>query len=99
VTLSGELRQLDIAATLNKTKDKLTVSVINPTQNEIKLPMELLNGKITGAGELWQVTAPDDMAYNEPGQPEKVKIEGPVSISSSQSLMIKPASINIFYSL
>lgn len=96
VTLSGELRPLDIAATLNKTKDKLTISVINPTENEVRLPVELLNGKISGEGELWQVTAPDDMAYNEPGQPEKVKIEGPVSVSSSQALTINPASINIF---
>lgn len=96
VTLSGELRPLDIAATLNKTKDKLSISVINPTDSEIKLPVELLNGKQFGQGELWQVTAPDDMAYNEPGQPEKVKIEGPVTVSAGSPLIVKPGSINIF---
>jgi alpha-N-arabinofuranosidase len=96
VTLSGETRPLDIAATLNKTKDKLTISVINPTWNKVRLPVELLNGAIKGEGELWQVTAPDDMAFNEPGQPEKVKIEGPMNVSSAKTLWINPESINIF---
>lgn len=96
VTLTGETRPLDIAATLNNTKDKLTISVVNPTMDEVSMPVELLNGTIKGEGQLWQVTAPDDMAYNEPGQPEKVKIEGPKIISSGRSLLIKPASINIF---
>jgi alpha-L-arabinofuranosidase len=96
VTLSGELRPLDIAVTLNKTKDKITISVINPTMDEIRMPVELLNGTISGEGELWQVTSPDDMAFNEPGQPEKVKIVGPVTVTSPNELLIGPASINIF---
>ena len=96
VTITGETRPLDIAAALNVTGDKLTISVVNPTMDEVSLPVEVMDGTLTGGGELWQVTAPDDMAYNEPGQPEKVKIEGPVPVSQGSTLKIKPASINIY---
>ncbi len=96
VTISGETRPFDIAASLNSTKDKLTVSIINPTYETIKLPVEMLNGIVEGEASLWQVTAPDDMAFNEPGQPEKVKIEGPFTVSDVKSLSIGPASINIY---
>ncbi|MBN2214860.1 MAG: hypothetical protein JW723_11495 [Bacteroidales bacterium] len=96
VTISGETRPLDIAATLNATKDKLTISVVNPTSDAIKLPFEIINGSIPAEGELWQVTAPDDMAFNEPGRPEKVKIEGPSEVIPGEALKIEPASIHIF---
>ncbi len=96
VTISGETRPLEIAAALNEAKDKLTISVINPTWDAINLPVVLINGSIFGNGELWQVTAPDDMAFNEPGRPENVKIEGPSEFQSGKTLKIKPVSINIF---
>jgi alpha-L-arabinofuranosidase len=96
VAVTGETRPLDIAATLNEAEDKLTVSVINPTWDKVNLPIEMLNGSIADNAELWQVTAPDDMAFNEPGRPENVKIEGPVIIKLHKSLKINAASINIF---
>ena len=96
VTVTGETRPLDIAATLNVAKDTLTISIINPTWDEISLPVEIVEGTVTGEGQLWRVTAPDVMAFNEPGRPENVKIEGPEAVSTAKILKIKPASINIY---
>jgi alpha-N-arabinofuranosidase len=96
VNISGETRPLDIAATLSADGSKLTVSVVNPTWDEVKVPLTLLNGSVAGEGELWQVTAPDDMATNEPGRPENVRITGPASVQSAKDLTVGPASINIF---
>jgi alpha-L-arabinofuranosidase len=96
VAVSGETRPLDIAATLSKSGDKLTLSAVNPTREEVTLPLEFLNGTVGSEAELWQVTASDDMATNEPGRPENVRIEGPVTIATGNSLKIGPASINIF---
>jgi len=94
--VSGETRPLDIAATLSADGSKLTVSVVNPTWDEVKVPLTLLNGSVVGKGELWQVTAPDDMATNEPGRPENVRITGPASVPTGRELTVGPASINIF---
>lgn len=96
VEISGETRPLDIAATLSADGGKLTVSIVNPTWEEVKVPVTMLNGAITGEGELWQVTAPDDMATNEPGRPENVKISGPVKVAAGKEISVGPASINIF---
>ncbi len=96
VTVTGETRPLDIAATLNEAKDSLTVSVINPTRDEISLPVEIIDGVVADEGQLWQITAPDVMAFNEPGRPENVKIEGPEAFGISGTLSIKPESINIY---
>ena len=96
VEITGETRPLDIAATLSADGLKLTVSVVNPTYDEVKVPLTLLNGSVAGEGELWQVTAPDDMATNEPGRPENVRITGPAAVPSARELIVGPASINIF---
>ena len=96
LAVTGETRPVDIAATLDSEGKKLTISVINATWEEVKIPVTLLNGKVTDEGELWQVTAPDDMATNEPGRPENVKISGPAKVSASQALTVGPASINLF---
>ena len=96
VTVSGETRPLDIAAMLNSTKDTLTLSVVNPTMAAVEFPLELISGTLSAGAELWQVVAEDDMAYNEPGQPEKVRIEGPVAVTSVKSISVNPASISIY---
>lgn len=96
VAITGETRPLDISATLNEAKDKLTVSVINPTRNPVILPVTFTGGPVGSEAALWQVTAPDDMAFNEPGRPENVKIEGPVTIIPGTALKIDPVSINVF---
>ncbi len=96
VTVGGEIRPLDIAATLSADGSKLTVSIVNPTWEEVKVPMTILNGTVAAEGELWQVTAPDDMATNEPGRPENVRIIGPAKVSPGKGLVAEPASINLY---
>ena len=96
VAISGETRPVDIAATLDSEGRTLTISVINATRDEVKIPVTLLNGTVSGEGELWQVTAPDEMATNEPGRPENVKITGPDAVPSGGELTVGPASINLF---
>ncbi|HNV67526.1 MAG TPA: alpha-L-arabinofuranosidase C-terminal domain-containing protein [Bacteroidales bacterium] len=96
VAVSGETRPVDIAATLDSEGQTVTISVVNATRDKVKIPVTLLNGTVTGEGELWQVTAPDIMATNEPGRPENVKITGPASVPSVGELTVGPASINLF---
>lgn len=96
VTISGETRPFDIAATLGNEGRKLTLSVINPTQERYRVPVKFLNGRVRSEGEMWQVTAPDEMATNEPGREENVRISGPVAVSARHKLIIEPVSITLF---
>ncbi len=94
--LDGEARPLDIAAALNDSADTLVISAVNPTWEKVVMNFDIENADIGYVAEHWSITAPDDMAYNEPGKPEKVVINGPVRLSGIKTMEIDPVSINIF---
>jgi alpha-N-arabinofuranosidase len=96
VELTGEIRPLDVAATLTSGGDTLTVSVVNPTYDEIKVPFSVTGAEISGKIEEWNVAAADEMSTNEPGQDPAVTITGPVIQNIMSSLTVKPVSISIF---
>jgi alpha-L-arabinofuranosidase len=96
VEISGELRPLDIGATLTTGGDTLTLSVVNPTWEAVEFPLSVLGNNASADIELWRVTAPDDMSTNEPGRDPVVKIVGPESGKFSNKLKVGPASITIF---
>jgi alpha-N-arabinofuranosidase len=95
VTIAGETRPFDIAALLNKTSDTLSISIVNPTWEKQSLDIDLLNTETNGAAEIWSVCGPNDMAYNEPGKPEKVIIRGPDIISRPSVIGLEPYSASI----
>lgn len=96
VEISGETRPLDIGATLTAGGDTLTVSVINPTMDEIEFPMAVEGAAAQTQCEDWMITAPDLMSTNEPGREPAVKIAGPENAAFSGKIKVGPASITIF---
>ncbi|MBK7133502.1 MAG: alpha-L-arabinofuranosidase [Bacteroidales bacterium] len=96
VEIRGDLRPLDIGATLTTGGDTLTVSVINPTWEPVDFPLNVTGSTLSSGAEIWRVTAPDDMSTNEPGREPVVVIEGPEPLAFSNKLKVGPASITIF---
>lgn len=96
VKLGGDTRPLDIAATLTNAGDTLTLSVVNPTKEQVDFPVEISGGGTSKVAEAWRVTAPDDLSTNEPGQKPFVNIEGPESREYNGRLSVAPVSITIF---
>jgi alpha-N-arabinofuranosidase len=96
VEISGEIRPLDIAATLTTGGDTLTVSVVNPTWEPVEFPLSVSGGSVSAEVEVWKVTAPDVMSTNEPGREPSVKITGPEILKFNKKLKVGPASITIF---
>jgi alpha-N-arabinofuranosidase len=96
--VSGDSRPLDVAAALSEDGKKLTISIINPLQKEVTLPLTIKNINLKGKGKMWVMTGSDPMAYNEPGKPRKVDfVEKPVG-EISNTLMV-PAMSATLYSL
>ncbi len=96
VELGGELRPLDIGATLTAGGDTLTLSVVNPTWETVQFPLSVSGADVAGSAEIWRVVAPDVMSTNEPGREPVVTISGPESLSFGGELSVGPASITIF---
>ena len=96
VEIGGELRPLDVGATLTAGGDTLTISVVNPTYEALEFPLTIEGNRVSGETEIWKVTAPDEMSTNEPGREPVVKIEGPSAAAFSSKFKVEPISITIF---
>jgi alpha-N-arabinofuranosidase len=96
VEISGETRPLDIGATLTSGGDTLTLSVVNPTREEVMFPLSVSGSNPSGDIEIWRVVSPDVMSTNEPGREPAVRITGPEYAKFSNKFKAGPASITIF---
>jgi alpha-N-arabinofuranosidase len=96
VEVTGDLRPLDIGATLTLGGDTLTLSVVNPTWDKVDFPVSLAGALTLETAEEWRITAPDEMSTNEPGRDPAVVIEGPENIAFNGRISVGPASITIF---
>ncbi|MBW8039927.1 MAG: hypothetical protein FVQ85_08015 [Planctomycetes bacterium] len=96
VTIAGDAYPLDISAAWRKGRKVLTVAVVNPTENELELPMEVKGVKLSGKARLWQIAHADPMAYNEPGKAPEVVIKEKGISNIFNELVIRPLSINLY---
>jgi alpha-N-arabinofuranosidase len=96
VTVTGEAQPLDVAAAWTGDRKALTVGVVNPTEQEQQLTMDLKGARLTGKGRLWLVTHTDPMAYNEPGKELNVAIEEKPVTGISDKLSLPPLSISLY---
>jgi alpha-N-arabinofuranosidase len=96
VEVSGSTLPLDVAAALSADGKKLTISIVNPIMQEVKMPLEVKNVELTGKGKMWVMTGDDPQAYNEPGKPRKVNfVEKPVS-EIADKLMVPALSASLY---
>jgi len=96
VTLSGDNRPLDIAATITKDRTYLTVSLVNLGWDSHGVPLEFEGPDQFSEVEVITLSAASDMAYNVPGQAETVTISEPEIIGFNGSLEIKPVEARIY---
>jgi alpha-N-arabinofuranosidase len=89
VEITGSMEPLDVAAAWTEDRKTFTLSIINPTRTAYDFPVK---GIELGAGKQWQITGPDEMAYNEPGKAPRVRIvEGAADLER-----VKPLSITLY---
>ncbi|MBN2138118.1 MAG: hypothetical protein JW720_09940 [Sedimentisphaerales bacterium] len=98
VQVSGVTEPLDIAAALTEDNTKLTIGVVNPTEQDLEMPIELKNAAPAKRDRYrWRIAHPDPMAYNEPGKRAKIKIEETIfGDGASDTLRIPPISVCIY---
>jgi alpha-N-arabinofuranosidase len=96
VAVSGEPEPLDISAALSKDKSKLTVAVMNPSDQTYNLPFKIKGCKIGSKILMHLIHSDDDMVYNEPGKEPKIKIEDSTISEIGNKLTILPKSVSIY---
>jgi len=87
---------LDVAAALTEDGQTLTIGVVNPTLQALDLPLDLQGATLEGSGQRWQIAGSDPLAFNEPGQTRKVRIEEAAVAKPLDQLKVEPCSVTLF---
>jgi alpha-L-arabinofuranosidase len=87
---------LDVFASLTPDHKFLTVAVVNATDQEQKLNVNIAGVHVSGAAKLWQMTGKTLEAADHVGQAPEVELKETAIGDASKSLTVSPISINIY---
>ncbi|TRZ43510.1 alpha-L-arabinofuranosidase C-terminal domain-containing protein [Robertkochia solimangrovi] len=96
VAVSGDLRPLDIAATITEDGKYLTVSVINATLQEFPVALNIEGENFKESGLRYTITGADDMIFNDEDHPENIYIEETSVTMEGNKLSVPAKSANIY---
>lgn len=96
VEVSGAPEPLDVAAAWTSDKKYVTIGVVNPTEDEIELPVILSGASLSSAGTVWQIAGSDPDAFNDPGKKQKIRIEEKSIHGFLDHLTIPALSASVF---
>ena len=96
VAATSDANSIDVSAAWTKDRKALTLSIVNPTDTEKEITLDLKGAELAGTGKLGLIANSDPMAYNEPGKKPNVMIEEKELSNISNSLTVPPLSINLY---
>jgi alpha-N-arabinofuranosidase len=96
VEISGDSGDLDIFAALTENNESVTISIVNPTENDEKLNINLPGVGNKPEAVKWEIHHPNPAACNEPGKKPKVDIINEKVKIDIGDLSIKKYSITIY---
>ncbi len=96
VDVTNNNAALDIAAALTQDRKALTIGVVNTTDKQQQIKLDLKGVNIYSAGTVWVIANSDPMAYNEPGKEPKVAIKESKVTGISNQLTVPGYSINLY---
>ncbi|MCS7303562.1 MAG: hypothetical protein NZ602_00435 [Thermoguttaceae bacterium] len=90
-----ECSPLDVAAAWSEDKKVLTIGIVNPTGQELQVPLQVAGAELTGTGIRYEIAGNDPMLYNDPDLPPKVQIvQSPVE-GLRDTLRLAPYSVTL----
>lgn len=88
-------RTIDAMAAWSADRKTLTLGVVNPSLQGAEIPLTVKGAKLAGSATCWQIAGKDPMVYNDPADPERVKIEEAV-VQVSDKITVAPCSVTLF---
>ncbi|MBN2415278.1 carbohydrate binding domain-containing protein [bacterium] len=96
VAVDGDPAPLDVAAAWKAGRDTLTIAVVNPTRDEVDLPLTIEGTALDGSAICHCIAGSDPRAYNEPGKPPRVAIKEKTIRDVSSGVRVPALSVSIF---
>jgi len=88
-------RTIDAMAAWSADRKTLTLGVVNPSLQPAEIPLTVKGAKLAGSGTRWQIAGQDPMVYNDPADPQRVKIEE-AAVQISDMVSVAPCSVTLF---
>ncbi len=96
VEVTDVAEPLDIAAAWTSDKKALTIGVVNPTDKEQQITLDLKGAQLAGPGKLGLIANSDPQAYNDPDEEPNVVIEEKELSNVSNMLTVPPLSASLY---
>ncbi|MBN2329291.1 MAG: alpha-L-arabinofuranosidase [Candidatus Omnitrophica bacterium] len=96
VQISGDYRPLDVCAALSADRRTLTLSVVNPTTEELTLDFKVEAVQLAGKARRWRISGDDKMAHNAPGEKPQVEIVEDEIGGVENQFRLDPISVTLF---
>jgi alpha-N-arabinofuranosidase len=96
VSSGSDTYPLDVAAALTADKKRLTVAVVNPTENAHDMSLAISGVQLAGSGVLRKIVAPHLDADNEPGKKPVLEVQETRLSEPPANLSVPPLSISLF---
>lgn len=96
VEVTNSNASLDIAAAWTEDKKALTVGIVNTTDQQQQIALDLKGANLQGAGTVWVIANPNPMAYNEPGKEPKIEIKENAVRDLANQLTVPGYSITLY---
>lgn len=96
VDVTTDNAALDIAAAWTEDKKALTIGVVNTTDKQQPIRLDLKGINLNSTGTVWVIAHSDPMAYNEPGKQPKIEIRESTARNVSNQLTVPGYSISLY---
>jgi alpha-L-arabinofuranosidase len=87
---------IDAQAAWSRDRKTLTIGIVNATLQTVDLPLELRGVQLKGTGTRWQIAGSDPMAFNDPEESPRVRIEEEAVSGVGERLRLAPCSVTLF---
>ena len=91
-----DANSLDVAAAWTEDRKALTIGIVNPTEQEQEITLDLKGAQLKGSGKFGLIANSDPMAYNDPDEGAKVVIEENAISGVSNKLNVPSLSISLY---
>lgn len=95
IAVSGAPEPLDVMAALTADGKNLTVGIVNPTSDSVRLPLSWKGVAVADEGTAHDIAHDDPMAHNDPGSPPKVEIRSRRVTGLTDAILVQPFSATI----
>jgi alpha-N-arabinofuranosidase len=85
---------IDAMAAWTADRKTLTLAIVNPTLQPAELPLSVKGAKLAGTGTRWQLAGADPQAYNDPSEPNRLKLEQ-AAVTIADKVTVAPCSVTL----